>query len=624
MSRKGGWYDEEDDYYDEYDDDDEYDEEDDEYDDEGGNTGGSRDASGTTKTGAGGASAGRGPSKAMEVMKTNPKTKLVGAKEVKARRDAEKNARYPAVPTGERTAGAFAFDTPSPDAAALAARAKRGGGYSVDFRSSSPSTTTTTTATVEEALRAEFTAKARVRVESPAFSGYEPSSQERAAYASADGDVHVVILGHVDAGKSTLSGRLLYALKAVDDRAVHKNAHDAKASGKSSFAWAWMMDSRPEERERGVTIDVSVKRCVLDSRRQLVVLDAPGHRDFVPSAISGVSQADAGVLVIDGAVGGFENGFEGKAGHGGQTREHARLAKSLGLHSLIVAVNKMDSVEYDKARYDHICGALRSFLIDDVGFDDGQLTFIPVSGIEGANITPEDAPLPAALSAWYRGQTLVESFRSLKTPSRGEPKPLRMPLADIVTEVRSLGSAACGGKIESGSMAKGQKLLLMPANVTATVKCLEVDGMRVDFAPIGTSVDVGLSDIDPQHLQVGSVLCHASYPMTPANEIEIRVLTTDVLRIPLLKGSKVVLHSHMLTCDATIDELIAQVDTATGEVLKSKPRCITREQSAILRVRTSRNICVEPVEVSPTLSRITLRMAGKTMALGVVTTVWRC
>ena len=621
MSRKGGWYDEEDDYYDEYDDDDdEYDDDDDAY-DEGGNTrSGLSDASGTTKTGAGGASAARGLSKAMEVMKTNPKTKLVGAKEVKARRDAEENARYPAVPTGERTAGAFAFDTPSPDAAAFAARAKRtGGDASVDARASS----STARATAEEALRTEFAAKARVGGESTTFSGYEPSSQERAAYASDDGDVHVVILGHVDAGKSTLSGRLLYALKAVDDRAVHKNVRDAKASGKSSFAWAWVMDSRPEERERGVTIDVSVKRCVLDNRRQLVVLDAPGHRDFVPSAISGVSQADAGVLVIDGAVGGFENGFEGKAGHGGQTREHARLAKSLGLHSLIVAVNKMDSVEYDKSRYEHICEALRSFLIDDVGFDDGQVTFIPVSGIEGANIAPDDAPLPDALSAWYRGQTLVDSLRSLKTPSRGEPKPLRMPIADIVTEVRSLGSAACGGKIESGSMAKGQKLLLMPANVTATVKCLEVDGMRVDFAPIGTSVDVGLSDIDPQHLQVGSVLCHASYPMTPANEIEIRVLTTDVLRIPLLKGSKVVLHSHMLTCDATIDELIAQVDTATGEVLKSKPRCITREQSAILRVRTSRNICVEPVEVSPTLSRITLRMAGKTMALGVVTAIWR-
>lgn len=164
---------------------------------------------------------------------------------------------------------------------------------------------------------------------------------------------------------------------------------------------------------------------------------------------------------------------------------------------------------------------------------------------------------------------------------------------------------------------------VMPANVTATVKCIEVDGLPVDFAGIGTSADVGLVDVDPLHLQVGSVLCHASYPMTPTNEIEVCVLTTDVLRVPLLKGSKVVLHSHVLACDAVIEELVAQVDTVTGEFIKSNPRCITREQSAILRVKTSRNVCVEPAEVSPTLSRVTLRMGGKTMALGVVRAIWR-
>ena len=304
--------------------------------------------------------------------------------------------------------------------------------------------------------------------------------------------------------------------------------------------------------------------------------------------------------------------------------EHARLARALGLHSLIVVINKMDCVEYGEERFRFVVDALQNFLIDDVGFSQGQLTFVPVSGIEGTNISPDDAAaLPDALASWYRGPTLVDALRAVKIPSRGAPKPLRMPIADIITEVRSLGGAACGGKIEAGSLMKGQKLLVMPANVSATVKCVEVDGIAVDFAPIGTSVDVGLSDVDSRHLEVGSVLCHASHPITPTDEIEVRVLTTDMLRVPLLKGSKVVLHSHMLACDATIEELVAQVDTVTGDVVKASPRCITREQSAILRIRTSRNICVEPVEISPTLSRVTLRMNGKTMALGVVTAIWR-
>ena len=592
MSRKGGWGRDDDDYYDAYDDDDDgFDES-----ESDGETVTTTTTTTTTKT--------------FETMKTAPTHRTVGKEEIAARRRAEENARHPG---GGKTSarGTFAFDAPSPDAAAKAAR-KRG-----------TTTSAETTQTRAEGLTREFDVKARVGGGDGAFDGYEPSSAERAAYASEDGDVHVVVMGHVDAGKSTLSGRVLYALKAVDDRAVHKNLRDAKASGKSSFAWAWVMDSRPEERERGVTIDVSVKRCTLDERRQLVVLDAPGHRDFVPSAISGMAQADAGILVIDGAVGGFENGFEVTTGHTGQTREHARLAKYLGLHSLIVVVNKMDCVEYSLERFQHIVDALTRFLVGDVGFGAEQLTFVPASGMEGVNISPDDFALPEALKAWYRGPTLVDALRSINIPSRGEPKPLRLPIADVVTEVRSLGPTACGGKIESGSVFKGQKVSIMPANVTATIKCIEIDGLPVDFAGVGASVDVGLSDVDPLHLQVGSVLCHTAYPMTSTNEIEISVLTTEVLRVPLLKGSKVVLHSHMLSCDATVDQLIAQVDALTGTVIKPNPRCITREQSAILRLKTSQDVCVEPVEVSPTLSRVTLRMGGKTMAVGVVRAIWR-
>lgn len=605
-----------DDYYDDYyDDEDEYDEDDDDVEVDGTKT----TTTTTTKTMT-------TTTKTSRVMGHAPREKPI-AGERDARRGVGATTTTtmmrPAAPGGAVEAKrAFAFDTLSPDQATMSARGRKG---AVSGARDVNHVETREGATASAALAEELAAKVRVGGEDAlsTFRSYEASREECAAYASNSGDIHVVILGHVDAGKSTLSGRLLHALKAIDDRVVHKNARDSKASGKASFAWAWVMDSRPEERERGVTIDVSVKRCVLDDDRQLVVLDAPGHRDFVPSAISGAAQADAGVLVIDGAIGGFENGFDAAAGHSGQTREHARLAKSLGLSTLLVVVNKMDCVSYDRERFQHIVDVLTHFLVDDVGFTNEQLIFIPVSGIDGANIAPDRSDSPEALTSWYKGPALIEALRAIRLPSRGEPKPLRMPIADIITDIRSLGSAACGGKIEAGSLSRGQKVIIAPANVTATVKCIEIDGLAVDFAPVGTSVDVGFSNLDPQYLQVGSVLCHESHSIASTTEIEVRVLTTDVLRIPILRGSKVVLHSHMLACDATVDALVAQVDTLTGNIIKENPRCITRDQSAILRIKTSKSVCVEPTSVSPTLSRVTLRSGGKTIALGAVTAIWR-
>jgi len=623
MSRKAGKSayareDEDDgDYYDDYDDDDD-DEDEDESEDEKGHK---EDASKADARARGERSA-KTHTKTSAILGSTPKERQIkGSKLNERERDVRgvMTGRSPGVVEGRR---AFAFDAPSPDARAMMKREKRTPDARVieDERGKDAS---------EDARALGEELKAKVRTTEWGKNGappaYEASTEEREAYGADSGDVHVVVLGHVDAGKSTLSARVLHALKAVDDRTVSKHARDSKASGKASFAWAWVMDSRPEERERGVTIDVSVKRCILDDSRRLVVLDAPGHCDFVPSAISGVAQADAGALVVDGAVGGFENGFEATAGYVGQTREHARLAKSLGLSTLIVVVNKMDCVSYDAGRFHHIVDVLTRFLVDDVGFGDDQLTFVPVSGIEGSNIAPAGgvSDVPEALASWYKGPSLVDALRAIRLPARGDPKPLRMPIADIITDVRSLGSAACGGKIESGSLVKGQKVMIAPANVEATVKCIEIDGDAVDFAPVGTSVDVGFANLDPQHLQVGSVLCHESYPIPSTTEIEVRVLTTDVVRVPLLRGSKVVLFSHMLACDATIDALVAQLDTLTGAVIKENPRCITRDQSAILRIKTSRAVCVETMDASPTLSRVTLRSGGKTIALGVVTAIWR-
>ncbi|KAG0597182.1 hypothetical protein M758_UG318500 [Ceratodon purpureus] len=427
--------------------------------------------------------------------------------------------------------------------------------------------------------------------------------------------LHLIVVGHVDAGKSTLMGRLLHLLGRVTQKEMHKNEKESKQQGKGSFAYAFVLDEGVEERARGVTMTVAIAHFET-SKLRVVLLDAPGHKDFVPNMISGAFQADAAVLVVDSSSGAFEAGLEGE-GHGrGQTREHAQLVRSLGVEQLIVAVNKLDAVDFSKERFDVIKSTLQPFL-KQCGFRDGSVQWVPVSAADGQNLTCTTTE--PSLKAWYDGPCLVELVDSLVPPPRLVARPLRLVVAEVMRS-RTLGPSAFGGKLESGAIRIGTKVRVMPSGEIATVKSIEQHGRHLAVARAGEGVDVGLTGIDPGMLVPGGVVCHPDYPVLVATRFEIQLLTLDI-STPILKGSQVILHVHHARQPARVDQLMCLLNPKKGTVLKQRPRHLTANQSAIVEIVPDEGVCIEKYSHFRALGRVALREGGKTVAVGIVTRI---
>ncbi|XP_067558127.1 HBS1-like protein isoform X4 [Pseudorca crassidens] len=298
--------------------------------------------------------------------------------------------------------------------------------------------------------------------------------------------LNLVVIGHVDAGKSTLMGHLLYLLGNVNKRTMHKYEQESKKAGKSSFAYAWVLDETGEERERGVTMDVGMTK--FETKTKVIILmDAPGHKDFIPNMITGAAQADVAVLVVDASRGEFEAGFE----TGGQTREHGLLVRSLGVTQLAVAVNKMDQVNWQQERFQEITGKLGHFL-KQAGFKESDVAFIPTSGLSGENLITRSQS--SELTKWYKGLCLLEQIDSFKPPQRSVDKPFRLCVSDVF---KDQGSGFCvTGKIEAGYIQTGDRLLAMPPNETCTAKGITLHDEPVDWAAAGDHVSLTLVGMD--------------------------------------------------------------------------------------------------------------------------------
>ena len=408
-------------------------------------------------------------------------------------------------------------------------------------------------------------------------------------------NINVVVIGHVDSGKSTLMGHLLHLLNVTDERQIRKQSKLAQESGKKSFAFAWTMDATDEERERGITMDIGIASFETKNR-QFTLLDAPGHKDFVPNMISGTAQADIGILVVDAVKGAFESGFLA----GGQTKEHVLLAKSLGVDELFVVVNKCDAMNWEHQRYTEIVDLMTPFL-QQVGFLNS--VFIPISGLDGLNIT-----VPHKLS-WYSGLCLVDALDKMPLPKRPIQQLFRMGLHDIQ-------GTSVSGTISRGFVQPNQTILLLPLNINVKVAKIYNNENIVELAGAGDSVMITL-DIDPQLLFSDCVLCHLKDPIPMANVLVVQLVILEIAQ-PIVPGFQCIYYQRSIQMSCTITSLESVHDKSTGEVIKKKPRRLLKQQVARITMKLERMTCVDIFQKDKQFGRFLLRKSGETIACGII------
>jgi elongation factor 1-alpha len=413
-------------------------------------------------------------------------------------------------------------------------------------------------------------------------------------------------MGHVDHGKSTTTGHLLYLTGVVDDRTIKAFEEEAKKMGKETFKFAWVLDNLKEERERGVTIDLRFLKFET-KKYYFTVIDAPGHRDFVKNMITGASQADGAVLFVSAKRGEFEAGI----GAGGQTREHAFLAFTLGVHQLVVAVNKMDDtlVNWSQERYEEIKNEVSS-LLKTVGYKVDKIPFVPVSGWTGDNLSKPSDKLP-----WYKGPTLLEALDTFEIPSKPLDKPLRIPVQDVYS-ITGVGTVPVG-RVETGVLKEGDIIIFMPSNKQGEVKSLEMHHTRIPRAEPGDNIGFNVRGIAKTDIRRGDVGGHVDNPPTVAKEFTGQIV---VIYHPtaLAAGYTPVLHYHTGQVACRFTELIKKIDPRTGQVVEEKPAFLKTGDGALVRMEPLHPIAIETRTDFPELGRFAVRDMGTTVAAGIV------
>ncbi len=409
--------------------------------------------------------------------------------------------------------------------------------------------------------------------------------------------LNIIFIGHIDHGKSTTVGRLLFETKAVSEQELKKLKEEAAKFNKPTFEFAFVMDQLKEERERGITIDIMHKD-FQTPKYYFTIIDAPGHRDFVKNMITGASQADAAVLVISA-----------KDGIQGQTREHAFLAKVLGINQLIIGVNKMDAIGFDRVKFEEVKMQI-STLLKNVGYDVSKILFIPYSALEGDNVKEKSPKME-----WYSGPTLLESLDTLIVNPKPIDKPLRLPIQDVYN-VSGFGTVPVG-KVETGMMKLGEQIIIMPKGIKTEVKGIEMHHKALQQAEPGDNVGFNIKGVDKKDVTRGDVVGPAGNPPTVAEEFTAQIV---VLNHPtaIAPGYTPVFHLHTAQLAATIVEIVEKKDPKTGQVLQKNPEFIKNGDVAIVRIKPSRAICVEKYSDFPQLGRFAIRDSGATVAAGVV------
>jgi len=409
--------------------------------------------------------------------------------------------------------------------------------------------------------------------------------------------INLVFIGHVDHGKSTLVGRLLYEVGEISEQKMKNLKAEAEKIGKGSFEFAWVMDSLKEERERGVTIDIAHKK-FQSQKNYFTIIDAPGHKDFVKNMITGTSQADAAVLVVDTG-----NGVQP------QTKEHAFLAKTLGVNQLVVAMNKIDTVNFAEAKYKEVKEQVAN-LLKSIGYKVDEIPFVPVSAYKGDNVKDKSANL-----GWYKGDTFLVELDKLKAPAKPTDKPLRIPIQDVFT-ITGVGTVPVG-RVETGVLKPGQKVVFMPANVAGEIKTIEMHHEQIPQAEPGDNVGFNVRGIGKNDVRRGDVMGTPDSPPTVAEEFTAQIV---VLQHPsaLAVGYTPVFHIHTSQVACTFTELIKKIDPKTGGVKEEKPEFLKTGDVAVVRIKPTKAVVVEPAKTFPQLGRFAVRDMGQTVAAGMV------
>ncbi len=412
-------------------------------------------------------------------------------------------------------------------------------------------------------------------------------------------NMNVVFVGHVDAGKSTIVGQLMFQSGLVSEQEMKKLKDEAEKHGKPGFEFAYIMDKIKEERERGVTIDLAYKK-IMTQKWQITIIDAPGHRDFVKNMITGASQADAAFLVI-----------AAPAGVQPQTTEHLWLLRTMGVKNLCVAVNKMDAVEYKEDKFNKVKEDV-SALLNQVGIKADQTTFIACSGLKNDNITKKSENM-----AWYKGPTILEQFDLFPAPELPTDLPMRMPCQDVY-EITGIGTVPVG-KIETGVMKVGQKVKVLPGRtgegVEGEVKTIEMHHEQMSEAQAGDNVGINIRGVGKKDIARGDVICEAANPIPIVEEFIAQIAVINHPTV-LAKGYTPVFHVHTAQVPCQFVELIEQIDPKTGQVIKENPDFLKNGDVAKVRIKPVGHLALETQKDNPYTSRFAVRDAGATVAAG--------
>ena len=408
--------------------------------------------------------------------------------------------------------------------------------------------------------------------------------------------LNLVVIGHVDSGKSTSTGHLIYKCGGIDARTIEKFEKEAQEMGKGTFKYAWVLDKLKAERERGITIDIALWKFESE-KRIFTIIDAPGHRDFIKNMITGTSQADAAILMIASGNGEFEAGFS----KDGQTREHALLAQTMGVKEMIVAVNKMDdpSTAYSEKRFLEIKDELTNYL-KKVGYNPAKIEFVPSSGWHGDNMIEKSDNMP-----WYKGPTLLAALDALPTPKRPTDKPLRLPLQDVY-KIGGIGTVPVG-RVETGVLKAGMVVTFGPMSVTTEVKSVEMHHEVVEEAVPGDNVGFNVKNLSVKDIKRGYVASDSKND--PAKDTEMFVAQVIVMNHPgqIQNGYAPVLDCHTAHIACKFNKIRSKIDKRTGKSTEDDPPCIKTGDAAMVEMIPQKPMVVEVFSTYPPLGRFAVR-----------------